>query len=124
MKYKGILFLTLGIVFSLYALLVNGASIAVGEFPQMPMLFALAIMSFCLAYLTPHFAAKDERAQLIRQRAIYISYFWGVSFALMLMIAFNPTSPLTMTAFQVLSLFMALYISAVFLNMVYYAKKY
>lgn len=88
------------------------------------MAFGLAIMAFCLAYLTPHFAEKDERAQKIRERAIYMSYFWGMGFLLVLLIVFNPLSTFELATFQLLSLFIALYLSIVFLNMVYYARKY
>lgn len=124
MKNNRVFFLILGFIMLINALLINGAYIFSGRFPEALMAVAVTIMAFCLAYLAPHFATKDERAQKIRERAVYISYFWGVGFALILMIIFNPTSSLNLAAFQVLSLFMALYISTVFLNMVYYAKKY
>lgn len=100
------------------ALLINGAYISSGKFPEALMVVAMTIMAFCLAYLAPHFAAKDERAQKIRERAVYISYFWGIGFAVILMVIFNPTSNIQLASFQVLSLFMTLYISTVFLNMV------
>ena len=124
MKNTRGMFLIFGFIMLVSALVINGAYIFSGKFPEALMTVALSIMAFCLAYLAPHFAEKDERAQKIRERAIYISYFWGIGFAVILMIIFNPTSPLNLAAFQVLSLFMALYISTVFLNMVYYAKKY
>jgi len=124
MKSNRAFFLILGFIMLINSLIVNGSYIASGKFPEALMAVALTIMAFCLAYLAPHFSAKDERAQKIRERAVYISYFWGIGFAVILMIIFNPTSSLNLAAFQVLSLFMALYISTVFLNMVYYAKKY
>lgn len=118
------LFLFLGIVMLINAILFNGAFIVQGKFPEHLMAIALTIMAFCLAYLSPHFAAKDERAQKIRERAVYISYFWGISFAIGLMIVVNPTFGISLAAYHVLTLFMTLYISTVFLNMVYYARKY
>lgn len=124
MKNNRVIFLILGFIMLINALLINGAYIFSGKFPEALMAVAVAVMAFCLAYLAPHFAAKDERAQKIRERAVYISYFWGLGFAMILLIIFNPVSPLNLAAFQVLTLFMALYISTVFLNMVYYAKKY
>lgn len=117
-------FLFIGIFMLLVGIFINGSYMFSGKFPDALMVIALSIMAFSLAYLEPHFAAKDERAQKIRERAIYVSYFWGMSFAILLMMIFNPISPLNLSAFQVLSLFIALYISVVFLNMVYYAKKY
>lgn len=124
MKNNRIIFCIVGFIMLINAVMMNGAYLLAGKFPEGLMIVALTIMSFCLAYLTPHFAAKDERAQKIRERAVYMSYFWGVGFAIVLMVLFNPTSSLHVTEFQLLSLFMAFYISVVFLNMVYYAKKY
>ena len=124
MKNNRAIFLILGVIMLINSLIINGSYIASGKFPEALMVVALTIMAFCLAYLAPHFSAKDERAQKIRERAVYISYFWGIGFAVIFMIIFNPTSSLNLAVFQVLSLFMALYISTVFLNMVYYAKKY
>lgn len=124
MKNNRAIFLILGLIMLINTLLINGAYIFSGKFPEALMTVALTVMAFCLSYLAPHFAVKDERAQKIRERAIYMSYFWGIGFAVILMIIFNPTSPLNLAVYQVLSLFMALYISTVFVNMVYYAKKY
>ena len=124
MKNNRVIFLIIGFIMLINAFLINGAYIFSGKFPEWLMIVALTIMAFCLAYLAPHFSAKDERAQKIRERAVYISYFWGIGFAVILMMIFNPISSLHLAAFQVLSLFMALYISTVFLNMVYYARKY
>ena len=124
MKNYRAIYLLLGFIMLINALLINSAYMFSGKFPEGLMTVALTIMAFCLAYLAPHFSAKDERAQKIRERAVYISYFWGIGFAVILMSIFNPTSSLNLAAFHVLSLFMTLYISTVFLNMVYYAKKY
>lgn len=124
MNNKRVIFLIIGFIMLLNAIFINGAYIFSGKFPEALMAVAVTIMAFCLAYLAPHFAAKDERAQKIRERAVYISYFWGIGFAVILMTIFNPASSIDLAAFHVLSLFMTLYISTVFLNMVYYAKKY
>lgn len=117
-------FLFIGVFMLIVGIFINGNYIFSGKFPDALMVISLSVMAFCLAYLEPHFAAKDERAQKIRERALYISYFWGMSFAIILMVIFNPTSPFNLSAFQVLSLYLALYISVVFLNMVYYSKRY
>lgn len=73
MKNNRAIFLILGFIMLVNALLINGAYIFSGKFPEALMAVALTIMVFCLAYLAPHFAAKDERAQKIRERAIYIT---------------------------------------------------
>ena len=123
MNNKRAIFLILGFIMLVNTTIINGAYISVGKFPEL-MSVALTIMIFCLAYLSPHLDVKDERAQKIRERAIYISYFWGMGFAIILMIIFNPNTNIDLAVYQVLTLFIALYISTVFINMVYYAKKY
>lgn len=124
MKGSKATYIVLGIIMSALAILYNGADIYVGQFPNDLMIVAMAIICFCMAYLAPHFEAKDERAQKIRERAVYMSYFWVLGFSVILMIVFNPISNINMASFEVVSLLMALFISIVFLNMAYYAKKY
>ena len=124
MKGSKTTYIVLGIIMSALAILFNGADIYVGQFPNDLMTVAMAIICFCMAYLVPHFEAKDERAQKIRERAVYMSYFWVLGFSVILMFIFNPISNINMAALDVVSLLMALFISIVFLNMVYYAKKY
>lgn len=124
MKGNRITFTVLGIIMLVNAILFNGADIYIGKFPDDLMIIALSIMCFCLAYLTPHFAAKDERAQKIRERAVYMSYFWVMGFSIILMFVFNPISNINIASYEVVSLLISLFISIVFLNMVYYAKKY
>ena len=117
-------YLIFGVFMFICALIGNVPFLLQGKFPEVLIVFSMSIMGFCLAYLAPHFAKKDERAQKIRERAIYISYFWGLSFAVILMIVVNPSFGITLAGFHVLSIFMTFYISTVFLNMVYYARKY
>ncbi|KOO50091.1 hypothetical protein AMD00_10800 [Viridibacillus arvi] len=102
----------------------NGVSISVNKFPSSLMLIAICIMCFCLSYLVQHLTAKDERAQKIRERSIYVNYFILIAVVLLLMIVFNPISNLHIEAYNLLSIMMTVYISSVFLTMVYYAKKY
>ncbi|MEH7247968.1 hypothetical protein V7114_14420 [Neobacillus niacini] len=125
MKNSKVIFLILGVIMFLNALVVNWAYISSGKFPEGLMLIAITIMSFCLSYLSDHFAAKDERAQKIRERGIYVSYFWmlGIIFGLLLLI--NPyLGIINISAYHLLTLIVSLYITVVFLNMVYYARKY
>ncbi|OAT83740.1 hypothetical protein A6P54_00070 [Bacillus sp. MKU004] len=125
MKNNKPIFLVLGVIMLLNACLVNGAYISSGKFPEGIMTVALAIMSFSMAYLSDHFAAKDERAQKIRERGVFVSYFWMLGFIILLMAFVNPyVGPLQLSAYHLLLLIASLYISVVFLNMVYYARKY
>ena len=117
-------FIALGIIMCLMAVLTNGVAIIEQQFPEHLMLIAMTVICFCLAYLAPHFEAKDERAQKIRERAVFISYFWGLSFAIICIIIVNPSFGVPLSGYHTLTLFMVLYISTVFLNMVYFARKY
>lgn len=80
MKNRRTIFLIFGFIMLFNAIFINGAYIVSGKFPEGLLAFAFTIMTFCLAYLAPHLAEKDERAQRIRERAIYSSYFWGNGF--------------------------------------------
>lgn len=84
------------------------------KFPQSLMTVAITIMAFCLANLAPHFAEKDERAQKIRERAVYISYFWGMGFAIVLMIIFYPTSPIASCISCINTIYRIIYFSCFF----------
>jgi len=82
-------------------------------------------MCFCLGYLSGPFAAKDERAQKIRERGVYISYFLMVGMIFILLLCINPyLGFFTISAYHLLTLIGSLYIAVVFLNMTYYAWKY
>lgn len=43
--------------------------------PMAYMTLAMAVMSFCLAYLYPQFKQKAERMKLIREKGMFASYF-------------------------------------------------
>ncbi|MGE7835020.1 MULTISPECIES: DUF2178 domain-containing protein [Viridibacillus] len=124
MKQTKMGYIILGCIFGVLALFMNGVSISVNKFPSSLMLIAICIMCFCLSYLVQHLTAKDERAQKIRERSIYVNYFILIAVVLLLMIVFNPISNLHIEAYNLLSIMMTVYISSVFLTMVYYAKKY
>ncbi|WP_045519975.1 hypothetical protein [Neobacillus niacini] len=125
MKNSKLIFLILGVIMFLNAMVVNWAYISSGKFPEGLMLIAITIMSFCLAYLSDHFAAKDERAQKIKERGIYVSYFWMLGIIFVLLLFINPyLGIINISAYHLLTLIVSLYIAVVFLNMVYYARKY
>ena len=125
MKNGKLVYIILGVMMLLNALIVNWAYISSGKFPEGLMLIALTIMSFCLAFLSDHFAAKDERAQKIRERGVYVSYFWMLGLIFVLLLVINPyLDVINISAYHLLTLIVSLYISVVFLNFVYYARKY
>jgi O-antigen/teichoic acid export membrane protein len=125
MKNNKLVFLISGVILLLNAIFVNWAYISSGKFPEGLMTLAITIMSFCMAYLSDHFAAKDERAQKIRERGVFVSYFWMLGIIIALMALVNPyVGPVNLSAYHLLLLIASLSISVVFLNMVYYARKY
>lgn len=125
MRKNKLIFLFLGVIMFLNAMVVNWAYISTGKFPEGLMLLAISIMSFSLAYLSDHFSAKDERAQKIRERGIYVSYFWMLGIISILLIFVNPyLNIINISAYHLLTTLLSLYITVVFLNMVYYARKY
>ena len=125
MRNGKLVYFILGVIMLLNAILVNWAYISTGKFPEGLMLIALTIMSFCLAFLSDHFAAKDERAQKIRERGVYMSYFWMLGIIFVLLLIINPyLEVINISAYHLLTLIASLYISIVFLNFVYFARKY
>lgn len=125
MRNGKLVYIILGFIMLLNAVLVNWAYISTGKFPEGLMLIALTIMSFCLAFLSDHFAAKDERAQKIRERGVYMSYFWMLGIIFVLLLIINPyLDVINISAYHLLTLIASLYISIVFLNFVYFARKY
>ncbi|MGR3764219.1 permease [Rossellomorea sp. NS-SX7] len=125
MKNNKTAFIVLGVILLVNAFFVNYAYLSAGKFPEGIMAVSITIMSFCMAYLSDHFAAKDERAQKIRERGVFVSYFWMLGIIIILMALVNPyVGPVQLSAYHLLLLIASLYISVVFLNMVYYARKY
>jgi MFS family permease len=118
-------FLILGVIMLINAFFVNWAYLSAGKFPEGLITVSITIMSFCMAYLSDHFSAKDERAQKIRERGVFVSYFWMLGIIIILMALINPyVGPVHLSAYHLLLLIASMYIAVVFLNMVYYARKY
>ncbi|TSB45347.1 hypothetical protein [Alkalicoccobacillus porphyridii] len=86
-------------------------------------LISTSIMCASLAYLYPQFKKKDERVILIKQKATYVSYFFFIGYAMIFMILLS-TNVLTLSAYQLLSIFTALMISTVFLSFVFFSRRY
>lgn len=123
-KYK-IIYLILGIIFLINALVFNMDFFVKGLFPKNIILFALSIMSFCLFNISEHLVLKDERSKKIKERSVYISYFWSSAFLIVLLVALNPYSPLiSINAGDLVMLIISIHISIIFITLTLYSKKY
>lgn len=115
----------MGVIMFLNAVIVNGTYIIEKKFPEGLLFIAITIMCFCLAYLSDHFSVKDERAQKIKERGIYVSYFWMLGIIVILLLLNHPyLGMINISAYHLLTLIASLFITVVFINMVYFAKKY
>lgn len=109
----------------LNTVLFNISYIEAGKFPEGIIFLGITIMSLCLAYVNEHLIGKDERAKKIRERSIYISYFWILILSVILLVLVNPyTNIINLSSYHLLLLFITFYISVVFLSMVFYSKKF
>ncbi|MFD2680418.1 permease [Bacillus seohaeanensis] len=84
---------------------------------------SMAVMSFCLSYLSPQFKQKDERMKLIRQKGMFFSYFAILSYYIIFstLLQFEIIS---ITALELVNILIALTISTVFLSFVIVSKRY
>ncbi|WP_347551919.1 hypothetical protein ABFG93_07355 [Pseudalkalibacillus hwajinpoensis] len=71
----GIFFLLMSILHVIPAFFLREAPIPAGY-----MMFAMAVMSFCLSYLFPQFKMKDERSRMIREKGMFYSYFFMLGY--------------------------------------------
>jgi hypothetical protein len=90
--------------------------------PQTYLLFAMAVMTFSLSYLYPHFKQKDERAKMIRRKGMFYSYFALMIYYAVLTIVIE-YDILSLSAMDVLNILVALTISTVFISFVILAKR-
>ena len=118
-------FIVCGILFTL----MSGFTIFVGIMaesapaPMAYMTLALAVMSFCMAYLYPHFKKKDERMKIIREKGMFASYFAIIFYLLIFNIGLQ-FEFFVLTAAQLLNILTALIICTVFISFVVYSKIY
>ncbi|RFB15358.1 permease [Bacillus sp. HNG] len=118
-------YLVLGILFSV----MTGFVVFVGIMakstpaPMAYMTLAMAVMSFCLAYLYPQFKQKDERMKLIREKGMFASFvamiFYLIVFNIGLQFEF-----FVFSAAQLINIITALLICTVFISFVIYSKIY
>jgi hypothetical protein len=84
-------------------------------------LLAMAVMSFCMGYLHPHFKQKDERMRMIREKGMFYSYFALLGYFIILM-SLLQFDLIQLTAMNLLYIIIALTIMTVFISMTVVAK--
>lgn len=87
------------------------------------MILSMSVMAFCLGYLYPQFAQKDERMQLIRQKGMFFSFlaFLFYSVSLNSLLEFDI---IQLTASEAINILTALMISTLFSSWVFLARRY
>ncbi len=118
-------YVILGILFTLMSGFVIFVGIMAKSTPA-PMVYitmAMAVMSFCMAHLYPHFKQKDERMKLIREKGMFASYFAIIFYLLIFNIGIQ-FELLALTAAQLINILTALIICTVFISFVVYSKIY
>ncbi|MGF2614789.1 hypothetical protein FZC84_08070 [Rossellomorea vietnamensis] len=114
-----------GILFLLFGLLMGYASISTGAFfvGHELVFVSTTVMCFCLSYLYPQFKDNDERTKRIRERGMFYSYFFILSYMIILMPLLQ-LNVIDLTGYQTVSLLATLTISTVFLSFVFLSKRY
>ncbi|MED4463675.1 hypothetical protein [Metabacillus fastidiosus] len=118
-------FFFLGIIQLITGLSISLTAISMHVFPKGHelLLLAVAVMSFCLAYLSPQFQQNDERIKKIKEKGMFYSYFFiiGYMFVLMIIVQRNETF---LNTYQAICILASLTIMTVFLSFVVLAKRY
>jgi hypothetical protein len=119
------LFLLFGLVFLSNSLFLLFSSISTGAFFAGYELVFLgtAVMSFCLAYLYPQFKDNDERAKRIRERGMFISYFFILGYMIILMPLLQ-FELIVLSGYQTVSLLSTMTIITVFSSFVVLSKRF
>ncbi|WP_152023746.1 hypothetical protein [Oceanobacillus iheyensis] len=118
-------FTIMGCLFLLYTAIFSSASIYSLGYIQGHELIQLStsVMCFCLAYLYPQFKQNDERTKTIKERGMFLSYFFFGGYSVILMLLFQ-FELLTLTGYQTVSLIVSLMIVTVFSSFVILSKRY
>ncbi|WP_397536957.1 hypothetical protein [Rummeliibacillus pycnus] len=88
------------------------------------LLMAIGIMQLCNYFLIPHMSLKDERAKLIKEKSMSISYYFYLIVMLsMLLLIDNPFFAFHLSVREVLILLISIYLVFINLSMVYFSKK-
>ncbi|WP_186579455.1 hypothetical protein [Aquibacillus kalidii] len=117
-------FIIFGVLFLAFSIIYSIASISEGVFPNGNdvILLGVSVMAFCNAYLYPQFKENDERSKRIREKGMFISYFFILGYMLVFMGLFQ-FNVVTLTGYQVVSILAALTMMTVFLSFVIFSKR-
>ncbi|MBP3953551.1 permease [Bacillus suaedae] len=87
------------------------------------LMFAMAVMSFCMSYLYPQFKQKDERMKLIRAKGMFASFVALMSYLIIFNVGIQ-FELIYFTASQLIQILSTLMICTVFLSFVIFSKMY
>lgn len=124
-KSGQIQFMFLGFLFLLFSALISTAAISEGVFPvgHDIILFGVSVMAFCNAYLYPQFKENDERSKRIREKGMFVSYFFILSYMIILMGLFQ-FNLINLSGYQTVSVLAAMTMMTVFITFVVISKRY
>lgn len=124
-KTSQIVFWIVGFLLLLSSVLISIVSLTFGKFPagHEIMLFGLSIVSLCNAYLYPQFKANDERSKRIREKGMFVSYFFIMGYILVLMLLFE-FNVLLLNGYQTVCVLATLIMITVFSSFVVLSKRY
>ncbi|MGR9049625.1 hypothetical protein ACQ4XT_13450 [Halobacillus faecis] len=123
-KFGQIQFVVFGFLFLLFSVITSIASISGEVFPlgHDIVLLGVSVMSFCNAYLYPQFKENDERSKRIREKGMFISYFFLLGYMIILMGLFQ-FNIITLSGYQSVSMLAALTMITVFMSFVVISRR-
>ena len=124
-KAGKIFFVTNGIIFLLFSLLLIWSSISTDSFfiGHELVFIGPAVMCFCLANLYPQISKKDVRSKRIRQRGLFLSCFFILIYMAILTFLFQ-LKIIALNGYQTISLLSTLSIITIFSSFVVMSKRY
>lgn len=123
-KSGQIQFLLFGFIFLLFSTMISIATISEGVFPAGHdiILFGVSVMAFCNAYLYPQFKINDERSKWIREKGMFVSYFFILGYMIILMMLFQ-FNFINLSGYQTVSILATLTMTTVFITFVVFSKR-
>ncbi|MDQ0257980.1 uncharacterized membrane protein YobD (UPF0266 family) [Evansella vedderi] len=124
MEGFGKIFFIGGIMFSCMFGFLIFVSIMTNSAPQYSfyIILAMAVMSFCLSYLYPQFRENKERAKRIKEKGMFISFFFIFGYMLIFMVLFQ-FNILDLDGYETISILVPLTIITVWISFVVYSKR-
>ncbi len=117
-------FIVFGFLLLLFSIVTSIAAITGGVFPMGHdiVLFGVSVMAFCNAYLYPQFKENDERSKRIREKGMFVSYFFILGYMIILMGLFQ-FNVITLSGYQTVSVLAALTMITVFISFVVFSRR-